>query len=99
MRARWNQTTEAILTTLSAKKGASSEDIARRIKATVTTVSTTLLRLFKAGNVEREKVQDGEVVLDEEEGVTRPRHIYRYSITEKGIRRLEWITGSKKRRK
>jgi len=95
MRARWNETTGALLTAL-LKGKAAVEDLSKALKAAPTTVGTVLLRLYRAKNVDREKIEDGVVVIDAEEEVTRPRHVYVYSITEKGKARLAWIRKSRK---
>ena len=98
MRARWNETTALVLGALEGGKK-TSEGIAKALKTNVSKVRTILRRLWEQKNIEREKVEQGVVVVDEEEGVERPRYVYLYSITGKGEARLDYIRGSLKQRK
>lgn len=97
MRARWNETTERVLSSLEGGKS-TAEGVSEGLKAGLSTVRTLLLRLTKQGNAEREKTQEGSVVIDREEGIERPRYVYLYSITEKGRGRLAYIRKSLKQR-
>jgi len=76
------------------RKDATGEAIAKPLKAGNTNIASLLLRLFRSGHVDRKKIQQGTVVLDEEAGLERPRHVYLYSITPKGEERLSWLTKS-----
>lgn len=98
MRARWNETTEAILGALTQGKSTVRE-ISKAVEAEEGNVSTILLRLYRAGHVDRERVQAGKVVVDREEGISRPKYIYEYSITDRGGGRLKYIENSMKGRK
>lgn len=98
MRARWNETTAGVLGALSEGKK-TSEGVAKALRTKLSKTRTTLRRLWEQGNVEREKVQQGTVVVDEEEGIERPRHVYLYSITKKGEGRLAYILESLETRK
>jgi len=99
MRSGYNETTAAILGALSGKKG-SADAVAKALGMDISTVSSTLLRLFRYGHVDRERVQRGHIVLDEDEGVTRPRYVYLYSMTGAGKKRLGSIkTKPRKSRK
>jgi predicted transcriptional regulator len=98
MRARWNETTEAILVALASGKSTVKE-IAKEIESEEGNVSTILLRLFRAGHVGREKVEVGKVVIDREEGVSRPKYIFEYSITDRGGGRLQYLQNPKKGRR
>ena len=69
-----------------------ASDIAKAVKCRVSTARTTLLNLKNQDNVERKKIEQGTVVIDRDEDITRPRYVFVYSITEKGYKRLERIT-------
>jgi DNA-binding MarR family transcriptional regulator len=90
MRARWNELVTRVLGQLSREPGTAAE-LADELKAGVSNISTTLLRLTDQGHVERERIEDGEIVLDKDENITRPRYVFRYSITDKGKGRLARI--------
>lgn len=98
MRSRWNETTEAILQAITQGK-ATVREIAKLVDAEEGNVSTILLRLYRAGHVERERVEAGRVVVDKEEGISRPKYIFEYSITDRGGGRLTYIENSRKGRK
>lgn len=98
MRARWNETTEAILQAIKGGKSTVRE-IAKEVDAEEGNVSTILLRLYRAGHVGRERVADGKVTIDREEGVTRPKYIFEYAITDRGGGRLQYIENARKGRK
>ena len=96
MRARKNQTTVRILAELEKGSGTALE-IAERLQEGTTKISTILLRLYQQGHVGRERIRQGVIVIDKDEGVVRPRHLFQYSINEKGKSRHERIaakTGS-----
>lgn len=95
MRARWNETTEAILQAITQGKSTVRE-ISKVIDAEEGNVSTILLRLYRAGHVERERVEAGRVVVDKEEGISRPKYVFEYSITDRGGGRLEYLMNPKK---
>jgi predicted transcriptional regulator len=97
MRARWNETTAKILGALNEGEK-TAEGIAHALKTDVSKVRSILRRLWEQKNVEREKRQQGTVVVDKDEGIERPRYVYLYSISEKGQARLAYIAESLKRR-
>lgn len=99
MRARWNETTWTILAELLSGGNATVREISKSIKSEEGNVSTILLRLYRAGHVERESIQSGQVVIDREEGVSRPKYVYSYSITKRGEGRLGYIASQKKGRR
>ena len=96
MRARWNETTRAILAELLSGGAATVREISKAVDSEEGNTSTILLRLYRAGHVERESVQSGKVVIDREEGVSRPKYVYSYSITKRGEGRLGYISSKKK---
>lgn len=96
MRARWNETTRAILAELLSGGAATVREISKAVDSEEGNASTILLRLYRAGHVERERVQAGKVVIDREEGVSRPKYVYSYSVTKRGNGRLEYLQNSKK---
>jgi predicted transcriptional regulator len=89
MRAKWNETNRLVLETISAKPKLAAQQIAERVGKGVRSVSTILLRLHRQGCVSRTRIVDGEVTVDVEEGISRPRYVYVYESTEKGRHRLE----------
>jgi len=95
MRARWNETTRAVLEVLVREDGSTVREISKEVDSEEGNISTILLRLYRAGHVSRERVEDGRVVIDQEEKVSRPRYIYEYSITERGRGRLSFISGDR----
>jgi len=99
MRARWNETSERILSFVAKKNGVKVEDIAQHLGANPSNISTILLRMFRQGCVLRDRVQDGTIMIDRDEGVTHPRYVYVYSVTDRGMERLKYISvGMEKRR-
>ena len=73
--------------------------VANSLKAKPTTIGTILLRLYKHKYLDRRKVKEGTIVIDEDDGVTRPRYVYLYALTDKGRRRLERFVAKGSRRK
>ena len=98
MRAKFGEATHRVLACLSGGEG-SCLAIARALKSKPTTVGTMLLRLYKNKYIERRKVQEGTIVIDRDEGVTRPRYVYLHALTDKGRRRLERFAAKNQRRK
>ena len=98
MRAKFGEATHRALACLSGGEG-SCLAIAKAIKSKTTTVGTMLLRLHKNKYIERRKIQEGTIVIDKDEGVTRPRYIFLYSLTDKGRRRIERFEAKASRRK
>lgn len=90
MRARWNELVTKVLGKLS-RESYTVAELADELKAGNNNISTTLLRLTDQGHVERERIEDGEILLDKDEKITRPRYVFRYSITDKGRGRLSRI--------
>ncbi len=90
-RARYAQRTEKILLAL-ARKDQSADQLADGMRCGIGTVRATLLRLVQYGQVSREKVEDGVVVVNVQEGIERPRWIYVYTITDRGHARLDRLT-------
>ncbi len=88
MRARFGEATHRVLGCLSGGEG-SCLAVAHSLKSKPTTIGTILLRLYKHKYLERHKVKEGIIVIDEDDGVTRPRYVYLYVLTDKGRRRLE----------
>ena len=88
MRARKNQTTVRLLGILANGSG-TAQGIAKQAAIPVPRASMTLLNLFRAGHVSRATVREGDIIVDEEERVTRPRYVFVYSLTKKGLARLE----------
>lgn len=93
MRARKNETTGRILAFLAGKRGAKVREIAGKLKLGEHNVAATLKRLLCQGNVQRQRVEDGRVVIDEEENITRANYCFVYSLTENGQERLQRIAG------
>lgn len=93
MRARKNETAGRILAFIAGKRGARVREIAAKLKLGEQNVGATLKRLLEQDCVERERVQDGRVVIDEDENVSRANYCFVYSITEKGQERLQRIAG------
>lgn len=90
MRARKNEATLAILIALGTGEH-SAQTIAAALNTQIPKVSMILLKLVGYGQVTRRKVQDGEITVDADEGVTRPRYIYLYTITGPGHQRIEYL--------
>ncbi len=88
MRNRYNETTLEILGVL-ARAPATCPGIAKALRMHPTTVGSTLLRLFRHGNVAREKIREGKIVVDRDEKITRPRYVHVYRLTKKGHDRLQ----------
>lgn len=94
MRERKNARTVAILAALRGRKARSAEEIAGMLGASMGTVQVTLLRLKRAALVDRRWYFEGGVIpIDEEEGITRKRRVYRYLLTKKGQARLAYLEG------
>jgi predicted transcriptional regulator len=92
MRNRKNKTTCLVLEKLVALGGeGTAQAIAVRAGRNIPIVSMTLLKLLRDGHVSRRHAREGDIVVDQEEGISRPRYVYVYSITPKGVRRLEVI--------
>lgn len=98
MRLQKGERTAEILRVLS-RKDATAEAVAKTLKAGGSNIASLLLRLIHSGHVKRATIQHGTVVIDEDEGITRPKHVFLYSITPKGEERLEWLTKSAKENK
>lgn len=47
------------------------------------------------GHIQRERTQEGSIVIDKDEGISRPRYVYLYKITPKGLVRLKYINSSR----
>lgn len=90
MRARKNESTAAILEALAAGE-ASAKKIAATLNTNIPKVSMILLNLTRHGYVSRRSVQEGVIVVDQEEKIERPRYVFLYSITERGVARLDRI--------
>jgi len=88
MRARWNETSLAILANLSMNPGTTAKKIAKDVGKKHTSVSTILKRLFECGAVSRVRVVAGEVVLDKELSISRDKYVFHFFITDKGRGRL-----------
>ena len=99
MRAKFGEATHRVLGCLSGGEG-SCHAVARSLESKPTTIGTILLRLYKYKYLERRKVKEGTIIIDEDDGVTRPRYVYLYALTDKGRRRLERFPakGSRRRR-
>ena len=98
MRARWSETTTRILKAF--RRGfLPVEEIASRAGIGLSNARTTLFRLYRYRHVKRKKIQDGYIVVDEEEGIRRPRIVYVYTITEEGKARRDWLDANLSRRK
>lgn len=93
MRARRNETTGKILAFLSGSEEVLVKDVSQKLRLGNKNAAATLDRLFRQRCVTRQVVQDGYVMIDEDEGVKRPNRCYAYAITEKGKTRLQWILG------
>jgi len=93
MRARKNETTSAVLQELT-RGESTAQGIANRLETKVPKVSMTLLKLVRAGHVTRKAIHEGEIVVDADEKIVRPRYVFSYSITKKGVSRLETILAS-----
>jgi predicted ArsR family transcriptional regulator len=93
MRARKNESTAAILQELTRGDG-TCQAIAGRLGTKGPKVSMILLHLVRMGQASRKTVHEGEIVVDQDEGISRPRYVYVYSITQKGASRLETIVGT-----
>ena len=91
MRARYSERTAKILLAL-ARRSMTAEELSKAIRCRVGTVRSTLTRLVQYRQVSRERIQDGTVIVDKDEKIERPRHLYRYTITGKGHDRLERLT-------
>lgn len=92
MRNRKNETTAVVLEKLAALGGEGTiQAIAERARRNVPVVSMTLLKLLRGGHVARRRAREGTIVVDREENISRPRYVYVYSITSKGVGRLEVI--------
>lgn len=94
MRARKNQTAGRVLSYL-AGRDAMAREVSSKLRLGQHNIAATLNRLYKQECVDRNKVEDGEVVIDQEEKITRKNYCFMYSITEKGRERLERIVGGK----
>jgi predicted transcriptional regulator len=92
MRARYGEKTAKILLALT-RRDMTAAQLAKAVHGRQTSTMTILLRLYQYGQVDRQKTEDGVVVVDRDEGVERPRYVYVYSITDKGHQRLEKMTG------
>ncbi len=98
MRARFGEATHRVLGCLSGGEG-SCLAVASTLQAKPTSIGTILLRLTKNRYLERRRVQEGLIVIDKDENVTRPRYVYLYVLTDKGRRRLERFPAKGSRRK
>lgn len=98
MRAKFGEATHRLLACLSGGEG-SCLAVSRSLHSKPTTIGTMLLRLTKHKYLERRRVKEGVIVIDKDEGVTRPRYVYLYALTDKGHRRLERFSSKGSRRK
>jgi len=92
---KYNETTAAILRIL-LKGHATVDEITEELGCSRSNVEMTILKLLRYQRVERERVtMNAPVIIRKAAGrqkaVTRPRHVYVYSITESGESRLESI--------
>ncbi len=90
MTAAYTERTAEILASL-AESTNTAKEIAKSLGCNVGTVSVTLKRLYRYGQVHREKIKDGMVVLNKKKGIERSKVVYFYTITEKGKKRLAYI--------
>lgn len=90
MRNRYRESTAAILGSLS-HGPANCESCAQACGLHVNNTATLLLRLSRMGHVSRERTQQGTVVIDQEEGISRPRWVYVYTLTPKGLARYKYL--------
>jgi predicted transcriptional regulator len=97
MRARWNEVTGKILALLK-REEMDADTVSKHLQSNGTKASVILLKLYRQGSVNRKSVKDGEIVLDKDEDITRPRYVYVYSITDQGLERLSRIRGEAKPR-
>lgn len=91
----YNETTAAILNILQNGQ-ATIDEIAEELGCSRSNVATAILKLLRQQRVERERVaMNAPVVIRKAEGrrkaVTRPRHVYVYSINGRGEDRLKSI--------
>jgi predicted transcriptional regulator len=94
MRNRFRESTAAILAAL-VRGSATCQDIAQACSLGITNTGSLLLRLYRMGHVTRERTREGDVVIDKEENISRPRYVYLYSLTPKGEVRLKFINSSR----
>lgn len=94
MRNRFRESTAAILEALT-RGSATCQEIAQACTLGITNTGSILLRLYRMGHVLRERTQEGDVVIDKDENISRPRYVYLYSLTPKGGVRLKFITGTR----
>lgn len=90
--SKYNETTAKILKILSDRQ-ATVDEIAEELGCSRSNVETAILKLLKYQRVDRERVaMNAPVVIrkatKQQKAVTRPRHVYVYSITESGEDRL-----------
>lgn len=91
MRGRKNAVVRPILEVLSKESGLEAYEIAEKGDLEYITTMVTLSRLASQGSIERKKVERGKITVDKEEKIVRPRYVYVYTISQKGIDRLEYI--------
>jgi predicted ArsR family transcriptional regulator len=91
--AEKNETTARVLDALS-KRPSTTDALAKRLECSRSNVATILGKLLRAGRVQRERVEIGQPIAIQFSNppVTRPNLVYRYSITEEGLERLEFLT-------
>lgn len=89
MRARKNEATLRLLRFIASHDKKEAQEIASRLGASIPSTSAILLRLTRWKQLSRSKVQNGEVVMDVEENIKRPRYAFVYSITDRGLGRLK----------
>lgn len=92
--ALWNETTARILKAVT-KAPHTVGDLANELDCSRSNVATPLLKLLRAGHVQRTLGDTEEVILKEasksEKAVSRPGRVYVYRITPRGQERLKRI--------
>ena len=96
--AKYNETTAQILEIL-LEGPRSTEELAEALECSRSNVTVPLLKLFRAGHVDRERQEQGKVVLKNpgkgEHPIERDNVVWVYGVTEKGEARLATIRGER----